>query len=335
MLWRHAGSAMNNIRLGLFQESSDQFALAVHADVLPQPLYAQFHTQDLRVAIVEGQDGVSSVELVTVPDQVAQARDLIHEVRSRHPDSRISGGVMALESFSDSWNLMVLRDSAPGYHVALAFSLYPLRVSFGEGTLFQIGYEEAAAPNGGTAWNMLNSALAAQAIAIFFPDAPTLADGCARLADRPGVVDYLLGMGDPFSLTDIEQLARLGQGTASFVAAMAEGMQGEDRTWMYQVKLSERAIASAGLLAVSYARAKVRHLAGLRGRPPRTDLRDERLRFREMQIERFAHHLALLELCAEYGIGLWSRPMSRGNDDLLDSDGEQVSGRWSVAVAPQ
>lgn len=326
---------MNTIRLGLFQESSDRFALALHADVVPKRLYRQFGARDLRAAVVARPDGDASVQLVTVPAEVAQARDLIFETMSRDPGSVVTGGVMALDTFSDSWNLSVLRDSAPGYHVALAFSFYPLRVSFGEGSLIQIGYDVAAQRDRVAAWYMLNPALAAQAAAIVFPDAPTVADACALLANRPGVVDYLMGMGDTFSLSDIEQLARSRQVTASIVLAAAQGAEGEDRSWLYRVKLSERAVAHAGLFAVSYARAKARHIAGLRSRPPRDSLRGGQLQFHEVQIGRFAHHLALLELCVAYGIGLWSCPMSVNDDDLLDSDNDEPSDQWSVAVNPE
>jgi hypothetical protein len=99
------------------------------------------------------------------------------------------------------------------------------------------------------AWHMLHPALAAQAAAIVFPDAPTGADGCALVAKRPGVVYYLMGTGDTFSLSDIEQLGRRHEVSASIVLAVARGVQGEDRSWMYRVKLSERAVARAGLLA--------------------------------------------------------------------------------------
>jgi len=311
---------MNNIRLGLFQESSDQFAVALHSDAEPDRLYWRFSAHGLCAAVVEGPEGSVSVELVAVPDEVAQVRNLVRDARSRDPDSVITGGVMALDSFSDSWNLTVLKDSAPGYHVALAFSFYPLRGSLGKGNLVQVGYEESATRDAGAAWAMLHPALAAQASAIFFPDAPTVADGCARLADCPGIVDYLVGMGHTFSLADIEQLARAHQVSSSVVIAAATGLEGEDRSWMYRVKLSEHAIANAGLLAVSYARAKTRHIAGLHRRPPREGLGEQQFQLREVQIGRFAHHLALLELCAEYGIGLWSRPVSGDAD------------RWYVAV---
>ena len=68
---------------------------------------------------------------------------------------------------------------------------------------------------------------------------------------------------------------------------------------------------------------------------PRDDLQAEQWAFREAQIERFAHHLALLELCVEYGIGLWSCPASVDDGDWLDSDSDEPSAQWSVAVAPE
>ena len=326
---------MNTLRLGLFQESTDRFAFALHADGASTRLYQEFDARNLRAALVARPDGGASVQLEAVPAEVAQARNLVFETMSRDPESAVTGAVMALDSVSDSWNLTVLRDSAPGYHVALAFSFYPLRVSFGEGSLIHVAYEAAAERDAGAEWHMLHPALAAQAAAIVFPDAPTGADGCALLAKRPGVVDYLMGLGSTFSLSDIEQLARSHQVTASIVLAAALGPQGEDRSWMYRVKLGERAVAGAGLLAVSYARAKTRHIAGLRSRPPRDGLREEQLQFREAQIDRFAHHLALLELCVEFGIGLWSCPLSAAPDESLDSDSDEPSDQWSVAVNPE
>src|SRR5882724_6556046 len=165
---------MNTIRLGLFQESSDRFALALHADVAPERLYCQFGARDLRAAVVSGADGSASVQLATVPAEVAQARELVFEAMSRDPGGVVTGGVMALDSFSDSWSLTVLRDSAPGYHVALAFSFYPLRISFGEGSLIHLGYEVATENDAGATWYMLHPAVAAQAAPVIFPEAPTV-----------------------------------------------------------------------------------------------------------------------------------------------------------------
>ena len=288
----------------------------------------------MRAAVVARPEGGASVELVAVPAEVAQARDLVFDTISRDPESAVTGGVMALETFSDWWNMTLLRDSAPGYHVALAFSFYPLRVSFGKGTLLHLAYEVDEPKDAGAAWYMLQPSLVEQTAAIVFPDAPTGADACALLATRPGVVDYLMGLGDTFSLTDIEQLARSHQVTSSTVIAGAQGIRGEDVSWLYRVKLSERAVASAGLLAVSYARAKARRIAGLRRRQPE-GLSDDKLKYSNAQIERFAHHLALLELCVEYGIGLWSCPMSADRGEWLDDETDEPGDQWSVAVTPE
>lgn len=322
---------MSTIQLGLFQESTDRFALAVHADTVPACTYQEFNARDLRAALVQRPEG-ASVQLLNLPAEVAAARNLVFDANSRDPDSFVSGGVMALTTSSDWWNMTVLRDSAPGYHVALAFSLYPLRVSFGEGRLVHVTYEDAKPKDPQPAWYMLQPCLAEQAAAIVFPDAPTPADGCALLASRPGVVDYLLGLGDTFSFTDIEQLARDKQLTPSMVVAMARGLRQENLSWLYCVKLSERAVANAGLLAVSYARAKTQRMAGLRARTP-PDLSDEKLRYWDGQVNRFAHHLAILELCVEYGIGLSSCPMSKAGDATLDDEIDEQGDQWSVAVA--
>ena len=124
----------------------------------------------------------------------------------------------------------MLRDSAPGYHVALAFSFYPLRVIFEEGRLVHVAYEEPAHRDAGAVWPLLQPAIAAQAAAIFFPEASTGADACALLATRPGVLNYLRGTGLTFSLGDIEQLARGRQVSASIVVAHARGVHSEDRS---------------------------------------------------------------------------------------------------------
>jgi hypothetical protein len=324
---------MNAIRLGLFQESADRFALALHADTTPARSYQEFSARDLRAALVQRPEG-ASVQLLTVPAEVAQARDMVFDANKRDPESFVTGGVMALETFSDWWNMTVLRDSAPGYHVALAFSFYPLRVSFGEGGLAYVAYEAAEQRDTDPAWYMLQPSLVEQTAAIVFPDAPTSADACALLTNRPGVVDYLMALGDTFSLSDIEMLARGHQLTPSIVVANAQGIRREDRSWLYRVKLSERAVASAGLLAVSYARAKARRIAGLRSRTP-PNLSADKLRYREAQINRFGHHLALLELCVEYGIGLWSCPMSANRDEALDDEIDEPGNQWSVAVKPE
>ena len=323
---------MNTLRLGLFQESTDRFALALHADTAPARAYQEFSARDLRAALVERPEGGASVQMLTLPAEVASARDLVFDASSRDPDTVATGGVMALQTSSDWWNMTVLRDSAPGYHVALAFSFYPLRVTFGEGRIVHVAHEDAGLIDGQRAWYMLQPCLAEQAAAIVFPDALTPADGCALLASRPGVVDYLLALGDTFSLADIEQLAHNKQVTPSMVVAMARGLRQEDLSWLYCVKLSERAVASAGLLAVSYARAKTRRMTGLRSRTP-PNLSDEKLRYWDQQVNRFAHHLAILELCVEYGIGLSSCPMSRAGDDVLDDEVDEQSDQWSVAVA--
>ena len=323
---------MNTIRLGLLQESTDRFALALHADTAPARAYQEFSARDLRAALVERPEGGASVQLLTLPAEVASARDLVFDASSHDSDSVVTGGVMAVETFSDWWNMTVLRDSAPGYHVALAFSFYPLRVSSREGRLVHVAHEDAGLIDGQRAWYMLQPCLAEQAAAIVFPDAPTPADGCALLASRPGVVDYLLGLGDTFSLADIEQLARNKQVIPSMVVAAARGLRQEDLSWLYCVKLSERAVASAGLLAVSYARAKTRRMAGLRSRTP-PNLPDEKLRYWDGQVNRFAHHLAILELCVEYGIGLSSCPMSRAGGQALDDEIDEQGDQWSVAVA--
>jgi hypothetical protein len=325
---------MNAIRLGLFQESADRFAFAVHADTTPARSYQEFSARDLRAALVQRPEG-KSVQVLTAPAEVAQAGAMVFDADARDPESVVTGGVMALETFSDWWNMTVLRDSTPGYHVALAFStFYPLRVSFGEGNLMYVAYEAAEQRDTDPAWYMLQPSLVEQTAAIVFPDAPTSADACALLANRPGVVDYLMALGDTFSLSDIEQLARFHQLTPSIVVALAEGIRREDRSWLYRVKLSERAVASAGLLAVSYARAKARRIAGLRSRTP-PNLSADKLRYREAQINRFGHHLALLELCVGYGIGLWSCPMSANRDEALDDEIDAAGDQWSVAVKPE
>lgn len=323
---------MNTIRLGLFQESTDRFAVALHADTAPARLHQEFTARDLRAALVERPEGGASVQLLNLPAEVASARELVVNAISRDPDTVVTGGVMALQTSSDWWNMTVLRDSAPGYHVALAFASYPLRATFSEGRIVHIAHEDAGLQDGQSAWYMLQPCLAEQAAAIVFPDAPTPADGCALLASRPGVVDYLLALGDTFSLTDIEQLARSKQLVPSMVVAMARGLRQEDLSWLYCVKLSERAIANAGLLAVSYARAKTRRMAGLRSRTP-PNLSEEKLHYWDGQVNRFAHHLAILELCVEYGIGLSSCPMSRAGDQALDDEVDEQGDQWSVAVA--
>ncbi len=324
---------MNTIRLGLFQESADRFAFALHTDTAPSRFYQEFSARDVRAAVVEHPDGGASVELMTVPAEVAAVRHAAFDA-ARDADSIISGGVMALETVSDWWNMTVLLDSGPGYHVALAFSFFPLRVSFGPGRLVHLAYEAADPSSVEPAWYMLQPCLVEQVADIVFPEASTGADACALLASRPGVVHYLLGLGDTFSLTDIEFLARSGQLTPSTVCAQARGPRQEDLAWLYRVRLSERAVASAGLLAISYARAKARCLAGLRTRTP-PNLSDAKLRYREEQINRFAHHLAILRLCVEFGIGLWSCPMSAAGDTWLDDESDEPGDQWSVAVAAE
>jgi hypothetical protein len=153
-------------------------------------------------------------------------------------------------------------------------------------------------------------------------------------------MDYLIALGDTFSLTDIEELARRRQTESHIVLALATGwgFSGEDRdrNWLYRIKLSHRAIANKELLGIAYARAKARHLSALRHRPIWRPLTQEQLDYHERQIERFAHHLSVLQLCSEFGIGLWSQPMSGSDENLLDkeedeSNGEEARG-WSVAI---
>ncbi len=181
-------------------------------------------------------------------------------------------------------------------------------------------------------WRIVHHALVRQAATFVCPHEPTGADACAVFANRPGLVDYLVALGDTFSLADIEYLARIGQTTPSTVVAAALGFGGEDRSWLYRIRLSPRAIANQDLLGVTYARAKARHASGLRGRPIWRPLTQEQLDFRETQIERFAHHLAVLQLCSEFGIGLWSCPMSASDDTLLEESEDEEPHYWSVAM---
>lgn len=321
--------------MGLHQLSAERFAFAVHEQGSASAAVHEFDAGALRMALVQHAEGGAGAVSQGMPSEVARARDALFERMHRDPDCGVTGAVMSLRSASDSWHMTVLPKDSPGWHVALAFSFFPLPIVVSEQGLVHLSYSRspAAVPYAAPGWNLLHPAVAQQAAAIVLPDAHSAAEGIARLAGRPGLVSYLLGMGDTFSLSDVEQLARTGQTTASIVLALASGLQGEDRTWMYQVRLSERALSQAGQFALVYARAKSHHLEALARHPARDGLDRHQLEIREAHIVRFAHHLALLQLCAEFGIGLWSCPMSAAqNYQPYAGDVDPLASGWAEAV---
>jgi hypothetical protein len=277
-------------------------------------------------------DGSQQLELTGVNPAVAEARRTFLQHARNGENAFVSGAVMALETASDSWLFTLLRSDMPGYHVALGFSFVPLLATIRADELVHVPLEVVVDPPQDPTWRILHPALAKQAAEIVCPDAATGADACARLAGQPGVMDYLLALGNTFSLTDIEQFARMGQSESSVVVAAAHGFQGEDH-WLYRIRLSQRAIASAERLAVTYARARARHASGLGDHPIRHALTEQQREYHDRQIGRFAHHLAVLDLCWQFGIGLSSCPMSRSDDSLLD-DVEDEGDEWDTQPWP-
>jgi hypothetical protein len=328
---------------GLYQESVERFALAIHHQGEPSREYTEFTAGDLRASWTDTEDSGVKIELAGSTPALDSARRLCME-RLEDSGTSLQGAVMALDTASDSWVLTRLRSDMPGYHVAMAFSFVPFRVTLAgdvgaqalrsQPAWWHIPFELAPWADKPVTWRLLHPALAMQAAAIVRPDVQAGADACAILAARPGLLDYLLALGDTFSLADIEQLARSRQSTPSMVIAQAHGFDGEDRSWFYKVKLGRRAIDQQELLAVTYGRARARHASSLRRRATWGTLTAEQRDFREREIERFAHHLSLLELCSHFGIGLWSCPMSEAADrdieELVDGDAF-----WSAAIPPE
>ena len=311
------------IRLGLFQESTDHFALAIHADTDPKRLFAEFDAANLHASIAQQEDESIHVVVDRLNAEVDEARNMLFQRMQSEEGGTVEAGVMALDTATDSWALTLLRNDMPSYHVALAFVSIPLQAIISPEALIYKSYELAGQSKKFVSWRILQPALLTQCAKIFYPYATTGADACALLANRHGILDYLMGLGETFSLADIEQLAALHQLTPSSVIAMASsGLSGENLSWIYQIQLSQRAVENRALLPVSYARAKSQHATGLRARPMRPGLTEDQLEYYEHQIDRFAHHLAVLELCEEYGIGLRSAPM--GESDNL-----------AVAVSPE
>jgi hypothetical protein len=331
---------MKALHLGLFQLSPYRFGVALHDQGGVAVASCEFDAGDLRAALIPQAGGGLSIDLQAVPPDVRRAREAVLELIDRDVTSFVAGGLMALDSVSDSWGMTVLPHSLPGYHVALAFSFYPLRMISGPERLVHLAEEDSPAANQlpEAAWNLLHPAVVEQAAALAFPsrslEAGT-ASGCALLSAHPGVLTYLFGLGDTFSLTDIEYLARARQVSSSIVVAQAQGLRGDDRSWMYRVKLSDRAIEQVAQLALGYARAKARIERGLRRRPPRAGLNATQNEFREAQVGRFAHHLAILALCIEFGIGLWSRPRLTSAENVEDIAAPRPARRWAMAVAPE
>ena len=253
-------------------------------------------------------------------------------------DGTVEAGVMALDTSTDSWAVTLLRNDMPSYHVALAFALIPLQAMILPEALLYKSYETTGRGNNVVSWGILQPAVLTQCAKIFYPHTTTGADACAHLATQPGILDYLAGLGATFSLADIEQLANLRQITLSVVIADASGFSGEDLSWIYGIQMSPRGIDSKELLPFSYARAKSQHAAGLRARPVRPGLDVEQLEYYERQIDRFAHHLAVLELCKEYGIGLWSAPMARPENENSAHLADPDWGEWgslTAALSPE
>jgi hypothetical protein len=282
------------MRLGICQESLDRFAFTIHADREPVHAYAEFAAGDLRASWAKKDDGGMEQRLVAVSAPVEEARRMFLDRVHNDPGASVEGAVMALDTASDSWLYTRLRNDMPGYHVALAFAFVPMVGSFRDDGLIHIPFEMMADKRKSVSWRILHHAILRQTAAIVCPQAPTGADACAFLANRTDIVDYLGGLGDTFSCADIEELARRGQTSPSTVIAMANGPDGKDCSWLYRVALSQRSIANKDLLGVTYARAKARHASGLRNRPIWRPLTAEQLAFHEEQINRFAHHLAIL-----------------------------------------
>jgi hypothetical protein len=320
------------MRLGIYQNSVDRFGFAIHADSEPTRAYAEFAAGDLRASWTEQEDGGMKLELAGANAAVEEARRMFLARVGNERDASVEGAVMALDTASDGWFFTRLGSNMPGYHVAMAFAFVPLVATIGDHGLIHVPFEMATNRETSASWRIVHHALVRQAAAIVCPHEPTGADACALLASRSGLVDYLVALGDTFSLTDITELASRRQTAPSIVIAAAKGLSGEDRSWLYRIKLSPRGIANQDLLAVTYARAKARHSSGLRGRPIWQPLSQNQLDYHERQIERFAHHLAVLQLCSEFGIGLWSHPMSASDDTLLDESDDEESRDWSVAI---
>jgi hypothetical protein len=320
--------------LGIYQNSVDQFGVTIHAECEPKRGYATFASGDLNASCTEQEDGSMNLQIAGANASVEEARHMIMRSMENDANMPVKGAVMALDTASDSWLFTRLLRSMPAYHVAMAFAFVPLTATFRDDGLIQLGFEMVTNVEKSISWRIVHHALVKQAAAIVCPGEPTGADACAVLARRQGVVDYLMAWGDTFSLSDIEMLARMRQTEPSVVIASARGFGGEDRSWLYRIKLSEHAIANQDLFAVTYARVKAKHISGLRGRPIWRPLAQEQLRYQERQIERFAHQLAVLQLCSEFGIGLWSCPMSASDDtvDELDEVEDEESHNWSVAT---
>jgi hypothetical protein len=329
---------MGALFMSLVQHSATRFELGLHEPAADSTVAHGFDPTGLRAVLQQQPDGSSRVELPSLPESVAAAREAVFERLARDETLSLAGGLLALLSPTDSWHLTVLPEATPAWHVALAFSFFPLAATVGPGRLVHLSYQDspAASPGAHPAWDVLHPAVAAAAARIVAPASGRLAEGCARLAARPGIVSYLLGMGDTFSLADIEHLAQNGQTSPSIVLASAQGLQGEDRSWMYRVRLSPRAVQQAGLLQLGYARAKSRLLAELARYPARESATAQQAEIRQWHIEHFAHHLALLQVCLDFGIGLWSCPMSATPNDVLDEDDDAPpASSWAEAVAPE
>ena len=70
----------------------------------------------------------------------------------------------------------------------------------------------------------------------------------------------------------------------------------------------------------------------------RPGLTEDQLEYYEHQIDRYAHHLAVLELCEEYGIGLRSAPMAHLEEKdaaHLEEPNWGESTNLAIAVSPE
>lgn len=306
---------MKEIHLGLFQESQNRFAVALHADASPFALQ-EFWIDDGSVRF--GENGMPVLDLADAgnSDLRAMIQFTLHKLQEAGAES-IDAFLMSLNTSSDWVQMTVIPNGTAASRALTAmmgFAPIPC-IRFDEELIVYVRHALPPESRGLSLWHIVHPALLLQCAEIFYPGSPTAADSCASLAARPELLDYLTALGETFSITDIEQTAAAGQTEPTSVIAGATDIFGSNGYQLYRLSLSERAIANAALLNVSYLRARAQHAKGLLERTRNRTGMSAGDEYRANQVDHLSHHLAILHVCAEFGIDLSVEPFKADSEE--------------------
>jgi len=201
---------MKKTHLGLFQVSQNRFAVAMH-NAEDQPLmYQEFSIADATVRFDEDGRPVTHLSESENSDLHAMTQSTLQSLEKADSKS-IDASLMSLNTSRTGISMTRIRNGTAAYRVVLAMMMFaPLACNrFDEEEIMYVRQMldlEARSPS---YLHIVHPALVLQCAEIFYPHSPSPADSCASLAARPELLDYLTALGDTFSITDIEQLAKM------------------------------------------------------------------------------------------------------------------------------